>query len=422
MKVLVLGGGAIGVSCAYFLGRAGHEVTVLERRSGVALETSFANAGEVSPGYASPWAVPGMLAKVVGWLLMEHRPLVLWPRLDPGLWAWLIKLLGNCNADAYMRNKASMLRLAEYSRDCLRQLREDTGISYDERARGTLQVFRHQKQMDAAGDDVAVLERFGVPFSLLSQEGCVAKEPALGRVRDKLAGGLWLPGDETGDCFKFTQRLAEMAEGLGVRFRFDAVISGLQVEGGRIAGVTLGDAVERADAYVLALGSYSPGLLKPLGIDLPVYPVKGYSLTLPIVDPAAAPESTVMDETHKVAVTRLGERIRVGGTAELAGFNLDLRLPRRRALEHVVGDLFGGAGDLSRAEFWTGLRPMTPDGAPVLGATPISNLYLSTGHGTLGWTMAAGTGRIMADLLSGRAPDIDMTGLGLERYRGRQLG
>lgn len=419
MRILVLGGGTIGVSCAYFLAKVGHEVTVLERRAGVALETSFANAGEVSPGYAAPWAVPGMLAKVVKWLLMEHRPLVLWPRLDPALWSWLLKLLRNCNAEAYARNKACMLRLAEYSRDCLRQLRAETGIAYDNRARGTLQVFRGEGQLDAAVSDMAILERFGVPFELLDREGCVAKEPALGRVRDKLAGGLWLPGDETGDCFKFTQGLAALAERQGVRFRFNAPIGGLCVEGGGVGGVVVGEGVERADAYVVALGSYSPQLLKPVGIDLPVYPVKGYSLTVPIIDAAGAPESTVMDETHKVALTRLGERIRVGGTAELAGFNLDLRQPRRRTLEYVVNDLFGHAGDLSRAEFWAGLRPMTPDGAPVLGATPLSNLYLSTGHGTLGWTMSAGTGRAMADLLSGREPEIDMTGLGFERYRRR---
>lgn len=422
MRVLVLGGGAIGVSCAYFLAQAGHEVTVLERRPGVAMETSFANAGEVSPGYAAPWAVPGMLAKVVKWLLMEHRPLVLWPRLDPALWRWLFRLLGNCNAESYARNKARMLGLAEYSRDCLRQLRAETGIAYDDRARGTLQVFRVQRQIDAAGSDMVILKDFGVRFALLDREGCVAKEPALGRVRDKIVGGLWLPGDETGDCFKFTRRLAEMAEGIGVRFKFDVPISALRVEGGRVAGVVTGGGVESADAYLVALGSYSPQLLKPAGIDLPVYPVKGYSLTVPIVDPSGAPESTVMDEMHKVAVTRLGERIRVGGTAELAGFNLDLRVARRRTLEYVAGDLFGQGGDLSRAEFWTGLRPMTPDGTPVLGATQLPNLFLSTGHGTLGWTMAAGTGRVIADLLSGREPAIDMSGFGLGRYRQREVG
>lgn len=416
MRVIVLGGGVIGVSCAYFLARAGHEVVVLERREGLALETSFANAGEVSPGYSAPWATPGMLVKAAKWMLMRHRPLVMWPRPDPALWSWMGQLLGNCNAAAYARNKGRMLALAEYSRDCLRDLREETGITYDERTRGTLQMFRTGKQVDAAAADMAVLDHFGVPYTALDRDGCVAREPALARVREKVAGGLWLPGDETGDCYLFTQRLAALAAGLGVVYRCTTSIRGLVHEGGRVCGVVTESGRVSGDAYLVALGSYSPALLKPLGLALPIYPVKGYSLTVPIIDPDGAPESTVMDETHKVAVTRLGQRIRVGGTAELAGFNLALRPARRRTLEHVVGDLFGGGGDLAQATFWTGLRPMTPDGTPILGATPYSNLYLGTGHGTLGWTMAAGTGRIMADLLSGRAPDIDMSGLTLARY------
>ncbi len=416
MKVIVLGAGVIGVSCAYFLAREGHEVVVLERREGVALETSFANAGEVSPGYSAPWASPGLRAKALKWMLMRHRPLVVWPRPDPALWLWMAQLLDNCTAPAYARNKGRMLALAEYSRDCLRALREETGITYDERTRGTLQMFRTARQVDDALADMAVLEQFGVPHAALDRDACIAREPALARVREKVAGGLWLPGDETGDCHLFTRRLAELAAGLGVEFRHGAVVRGLLHERGRVRGVVTGAGRVCGDAYLVALGSHSPALLKPLGLDLPIYPVKGYSLTLPITDPAGAPESTVMDETYKVAVTRLGERIRVGGTAELAGFSLALRPARRRALEHVVRDLFGQGGDLDRATFWTGLRPMTPDGTPILGPTPYANLYLGTGHGTLGWTMAAGTGRVLADLLSGRAPEIDMEGLTLARY------
>ncbi|MBN8284439.1 D-amino acid dehydrogenase [Zoogloea sp.] len=417
MKVIVLGGGVIGVSCAYFLARAGHEVVLLERREGVALETSFANAGEVSPGYSAPWASPGLLVKALKWMLMRHRPLVLWPRPDPALWLWMGQLLGNCNAEAYGRNKGRMLALAEYSRDCLRALRDETGIAYDERTRGTLQLFRTARQVDDALTDMAVLDQFGVPHALLDRDGCVAREPALARVREKVAGGLWLPGDETGDCYLFTRRLAALAAGLGVEFRHGESIQGLLHEGGRVRGVVTGAGRVCGDAYVVALGCHSPALLRPLGLQLPIYPVKGYSLTLPITDPAGAPESTVMDETHKVAVTRLGDRIRVGGTAELAGFSLALRPARRRTLEHVVRDLFGAGGDLERACFWTGLRPMTPDGTPIIGATPYPNLYLATGHGTLGWTMAAGTGRVLADLMSGREPDIDVAGLALARYR-----
>lgn len=416
MHVAVLGAGVIGTSVAYYLARAGHRVTVLERQPGAGLETSFANAGEVSPGYSAPWAGPGVPVKAVKWLLMRHRPLVIWPLLDWAMWRWGLAMLANCNARAYDVNKSRMLRLAEYSRDCLRQLRDDTGIAYDERAQGTLQLFRSRKQLDATGADTEILRRFGVPFEVLDRDGCIVHEPALARVREKFAGGLRLPGDETGDCCKFTQRLAEMAAGLGVEFRYGTRISRLKADGGRIDGVATSSGAVIADAYVLALGSYSPLLARPLGLKLPVYPVKGYSITVPITDAAGAPESTVMDETHKVAVTRLGDRIRVGGTAELAGYDLRLRPARRATLEHVVTDLFPAGGDAARAEFWTGLRPMTPDGTPIVGPTRYPNLHLATGHGTLGWTMAAGTGRLLADLVSGRKPDIDLDGLTLARY------
>ena len=417
MHVAVLGAGVIGTSIAYYLARAGHRVTVLERQPGAGLETSFANAGEVSPGYSAPWAGPGVPVKAIKWLLMRHRPLVIWPLADWAMWRWGLAMLANCNARAYDVNKSRMLRLAEYSRDCLRQLRADTGIAYDERAQGTLQLFRTPKQLDATGADIDILRRFGVPFEVLDRDGCLRHEPALARVRDKLAGGLRLPGDETGDCFQFTQQLAAMATEAGAQFRYGASVRQLAVAGGRIDGVAVSSGAVIADAYVLALGSYSPLLARPLGLDLPVYPVKGYSLTVPITDAAGAPESTVMDETHKVAVTRLGNRIRVGGTAELAGYDLRLRAARRSTLEHVVSDLFPAGGDVARAEFWTGLRPMTPDGTPIVGPTRYPNLYLATGHGTLGWTMAAGTGRVVADLISGRKPEIDLEGLTLERYR-----
>jgi D-amino-acid dehydrogenase len=416
MKVIVLGGGVVGVSTAHALARAGHEVTVIERQPGPALETSFGNAGEVSPGYSAPWAAPGMIVKAVKWLMMTHRPLVVWPSLDTKLWLWGLQLLANCNADAYDRNKGRMLRLAEYSRDCLRDLRATTGIHYDERTQGTLQVFRNQKQLDGAASDMAILDKFGVPYQLLDQAGCVQYEPALGRVREKLVGGLRLPGDETGDCFLFTNALADIANGMGVTFRFDTTIQGLKREGDRIVAVQTDKGELTADAYVVALGSYSPLLLRPLGIRIPVYPVKGYSITVPITNPSGAPESTVMDETHKVAITRLGDRIRVGGTAELAGYSLRLRTARKKTLDYVVSDLFGTGGDVAKGEFWTGLRPMTPDGTPVVGPTPYGNLFLNTGHGTLGWTMAAGSARVIADVVSGRAADIDLDGLTLARY------
>ncbi|MGX1346673.1 D-amino-acid dehydrogenase [Bradyrhizobium elkanii] len=416
MKVLVLGSGVIGVTSAYYLARAGHEVTVIDRQPKPALETSFANAGEVSPGYSSPWAGPGVPVKAVKWLLMKHGPLVIRPKLDPVMWLWLLKMLRNCTTARYAVNKSRMIPIAEYSRDCLQALRSEIGIRYDERARGTLQLFREQAQLDHTGDDIAVLKQYGVPFEVLGREGCIAAEPALAGVKEKFAGGLRLPHDETGDCHMFTQALALEAENLGVRFNFNVGIDALNADTTRITGVATSAGMMTADAYVLALGSYSPILLRPLGISLPVYPVKGYSITVPIKDASGAPESTVMDESYKVAITRLGDRIRVGGTAEISGYSTKLYAARRATLDHSLTDLFPRGGDLPRATFWCGLRPMTPDGPPVIGATRFANLHLNTGHGTLGWTMACGSGRVLADMLSGKKPEIDTKELSIKRY------
>jgi D-amino-acid dehydrogenase len=416
VKVLVLGSGVIGVTSAYYLARAGHEVTVVDRQAEPARETSFANAGEVSPGYSSPWAGPGVPVKAVKWLLMKHGPLVIRPKLDPVMWLWLLKMLRNCTSARYAVNKRRMIPIAEYSRDCLRALRTETGIHYDERSLGTLQLFRKQQQLDHTAGDIAVLKQSGVPYEVLDRAGCIAAEPALSAVKDKIAGGLRLPQDETGDCHMFTEALAALAAKLGVQFRFNTGIKGLIADGGRIGGVVTSAGLLQADAYVVALGSWSPQLLKPLGISIPVYPVKGYSITVPITDPDGAPVSTVMDESYKVAITRLGDRIRVGGTAEISGYSDKLYDARRATLDHSLTDLFPRGGDTARATFWCGLRPMTPDGPPVIGATHYSNLHLNTGHGTLGWTMACGSGRVLADLLSGRKPDIDTTELAIGRY------
>jgi D-amino-acid dehydrogenase len=417
MKVLVLGGGVIGATAAYELAGDGHQITLIERQAGPALETSFANAGEVSPGYSAPWAGPGVPLKAVKWLLMHHRPLVLRPHFDWRLVSWVLAMLRNCTSVRYQINKSRMVRLAEYSRDCMVALRAATGIRYDERMQGTLQLFRTQKQLDGSASDTEILDRYGVPYQRLTGAGCIEYEPALARVRDKFVGGLRLPGDETGDCFKFTSRIAEMAVSRGANLRFGVNIRSLLTDGKRITGIVTDQGRLQADAYLLALGSHSPALLSPLGIEIPVYPVKGYSITVPIANAAGAPESTVMDETHKVAVTRLGDRIRVGGTAELSGYDLKLHEARRRTLMHVVGDLFPDGGNLGRAEFWCGLRPMTPDGTPIVGGTELPNLYLATGHGTLGWTMAAGTAKVIADLVGGRKPAIDLDGLTIDRYR-----
>ncbi|HJV71699.1 D-amino acid dehydrogenase [Ideonella sp.] len=416
MKIAILGSGVIGTTAAYYLAKAGHQVTVLERQKGPALETSFANAGEVSPGYSAPWAGPGVPIKAIKWLLMHHSPLVIKPMLDAAMWRWGAAMLRNCTEARYRINKARMVRLAEYSRDCLKQLRADTGIRYDERAQGTLQLFRTQKQLDGTVKDIEILRQYGVPYELLDRDGYLRYEPALAEVKHKFVGALRLPGDETGDCFMFTGALADLAEGLGVKFRFDVDIRRIKGDGLGITAIETSRGPVLADRFLVALGSYSAEMLRPLGIRIPVYPVKGFSITVPITSAHHAPESTIMDETHKVAVTRLGDRIRVGGTAQLSGFDLDLNEARRRTLEFVVTDLFPRGGDVARADFWTGLRPMTPDGTPIVGPTPIPNLWLATGHGTLGWTMAAGTGRLLADWMSGRKTEIDTEGLTVARY------
>ncbi|WP_229722653.1 D-amino acid dehydrogenase [Xylophilus rhododendri] len=415
MKVIVLGSGVVGTASAYYLARAGAEVTVIDRQDGPALETSFANAGQVSPGYSAPWAAPGIPLKALKWMFEEHAPLAIRP--DGSLYQlrWIAQMLRNCTAGRYAINKARMMRLAEYSRDCLRELRADTGIAYEQRTGGTLQLFRSQQQMDAVGRDVEVLKACGVDYEVLGPDQLARVEPALASRGQPLAGGLRLPGDETGDCHLFTKALAELARKAGVQFRFGQDVTGIETTGDRVSAVRIGQERLVADRYVMAFGSYSRQLLQPLGLDLPVYPVKGYSLTVPLVDPALAPVSTVLDETYKIAVTRFDDRIRVGGMAELAGFDLRLDPRRRATLEMVVQDLFPG-GDIARASFWTGLRPMTPDGTPIVGATPYANLFLNTGHGTLGWTMACGSGRVLADIVSGRAAEIDLEGLGLARY------
>ena len=417
MQVIILGSGVVGVTSAYYLARAGHDVTVIDREAGPALETSFANAGQISPGYASPWAAPGVPLKAVKWMFEKHAPLAI--RLDGTSFQlkWMWQMLQNCTQDRYSVNKGRMVRLAEYSRDCLQALRADTGIQYEGRTGGTLQLFRTQQQLDGAANDIAVLRDANVPFELLMPADLHKAEPALAAVSQKLTGGLRLPNDETGDCQKFTTRLAAMAEQLGVKFRYNTPIDALAISGGRIAGVQCGGEMIRGDSYVVALGSYSTKLLGDL-IKIPVYPLKGYSLTAPIVNESAAPVSTVLDETYKIAITRFDDRIRVGGMAEIVGFDKSLRQARRETLEMCVNDLFPGGGDTAKASFWTGLRPMTPDGTPIVGRTPISNLYLNTGHGTLGWTMSCGSGQLLADLMSGKQPAIQSDDLSVHRYLG----
>jgi len=416
MRVLVLGSGVIGRTSAWHLRQAGFEVTVVDRQPAPALETSFANAGQLSFGYTSPWAAPGVPLKAVKWLFEEHAPLAIRPTGDLNQYRWLWQMLRNCTSARYAVNKARMVRVSDYSRDCINELRAATGIDYEGRQLGTTQLFRTQQQLDAAAQDIQVLREYGVPYEVLDRQGIARVEPALAGKTEMLVGALRLPEDQTGDCQMFTTKLAALAEAAGVEFRFDQDIASIQTDGDRITGVRINGKLETADHYVLALGSYSPQLLAPLGMQLPVYPLKGYSLTLPITDAAMAPNSTILDESYKIAITRFEDRIRVGGMAEVAGFDLSLEPRRRATLEKVVKDLYPDGGDLSKASFWTGLRPATPDGTPVIGATPYRNLFLNTGHGTLGWTMAAGSGRYLADLMSGKKPQISTEGLDIFRY------
>ncbi|KFD18797.1 MULTISPECIES: D-amino acid dehydrogenase [Tatumella] len=415
MKVLILGSGVVGVTSAWYLAQAGHEVTVIDRSSGPAEETSAGNAGQISPGYASPWAAPGIPLKAVKWMFQKHSPLSIRPDGTTFQLQWMWEMLKNCTLPHYQENKSRMVRIAEYSRDCLKDLRATTGILYEGRQGGTLQLFRTEQQYENASKDIKVLEEAGVPYRLLKSAELHSIEPALAATQHKLTGGLQLPNDETGDCQLFTRRLAAMAEEAGVTFRYNVAVDQLLRDGNSISGVKCGAETLTADRYIVACGSYSTALLKDI-VPVPVYPLKGYSLTIPVKNADGAPESTILDETYKVAVTRFDNRIRVGGMAEIVGFNTKLLPARRETLEMVVRDLYPEGGFVEQATFWTGLRPMTPDGTPIVGRTPLTNLYLNTGHGTLGWTMACGSGKLIADIISGNTPDIAADDLSVMRY------
>lgn len=417
MKIAVLGAGVVGTTTAYYLARAGHEVDVYDRQDGAALETSFANAGQISFGYSSPWAAPGVPLKALKWMFAEHPPLTIRPDGTLRQLLWMLQMWRNCTAERYAVNKERLLRISNYSRACLEQLREETGIQYEGRRQGTLQLFRSAQQLDAAARDMEALAEAGIAYELLASAQLVKAEPGLAGSAHKFVGGLRTPGDETGDCHLFTTRLAQIASGLGVRFHYGTPLKALRTEGGAVKAVQCDDGLIEADAYVLALGSWSTRFLDGL-LRLPVYPLKGYSITVPLADPARAPVSTLLDETYKVAVTRFDDRIRVGGMAEIVGYDQKLDPRRQATLEMVVDDMFPGGRKPGDVSFWTGLRPKTPDSTPVIGATPIKRLYLNTGHGTLGWTMSCGSGRLLADIISGRAPDIRSADLSIHRYYG----
>lgn len=416
MHIYVLGSGVVGTTTAYYLAQKGFEVTVIDRQAGPALETSFANAGQISPGYASPWAAPGVPLKAIKWMLQKHSPLIMKPTSDLTQYRWIWQLIKNCNPKSYAINKERMVRMSEYSRACIDQLRIDTGIAYEGRQKGTIQLFRKQQQLDGVSKDVKVLDEMGTPYEILDRQGILAYEPGLNGTINEFVGALRLPNDETGDCFMFTQTLADMAKELGVKFRFNHSIDRFEYKDGQIKGVWVNGQLETADAYVVALGSYSTAMLKPIGIHVPIYPLKGFSLTIPISDESRAPQSTVLDETYKVALTRFDNRIRMGGMAGVNGFDLSLKQKYRDTLHEVFNHVFPGGGNLEEATFWTGLRPATPDGTPIVGQTRYSNLWINSGHGTLGWTMSCGSAKYLADLMANEKPEISTEGFDLSRY------
>ncbi|OZI78993.1 D-amino acid dehydrogenase [Bordetella genomosp. 2] len=419
MKVAVLGAGVAGVAAAYYLWRDGHEVVVLERQPGPARETSFGNAGGLCPSFAGPWAAPGMIGKVLKMALQRQAPIRFSLSPNPRKLAWLARWLGNCNAERFRANKLRMQRVAHYSDACLKALAgAGLPVAFDYHQDGTLQVFRSEADLKAVPAITQALDEYEVPWQRLDEAGARRLEPALAATRAPIAGALYLPRDGSGDSHKFATGLADYLAGQGVTFRYGARIRALVRQGDRIAGVQVeGDAgLCAADAYVVALGPQAPFLLRPLGIALPIYPLKGYSITAAIADPACAPRAAIMDEYNKVMISRLGDRLRAAGMAELKGYGLAVDPARVAFLKGVVREWFPAGVDIDGAQSWAGLRPMTPDGPAILGKTRYANLYLDCGHGSNGWTQACGTGKIVADIVAGRRPEVDLEGLTADRY------
>ncbi len=412
-QIAVIGGGVIGVCTAYFLAQAGHQVVVIERLSNVAEKASFGNAGVVAPGYVMPWAAPGMPGKILSSLFKTEGPVLLKPTLDRALWRWIKLWVAECELDRFRINKERMQRIATYSRDVLEQLRDHYQLDY-EQTKGYLQLFRTERDKQLAEPALALLAEQNVPHQVVDPDQARAIEPALS-ARTALAGGLYLPEDEAGNCPLFTKQLKTIAQSLGVEFHFGSTVTAIEPQSDRI-GFRIDERQFSADAVVVAAGIDSTRLLAPLGIHLPLYPIKGYSATSTIRNFEEAPLAALMDESYKVAITRMGSRVRIAGLAELGSVTSDLHEVALRTLSKVGEDWFPDAANYNGATFWSGIRPMLPDGPPVLGATPIKNLYLNVGHGSTGWAMAAGCGMVLADILSGRVPQIDMDGLTLARY------
>ena len=418
MKVAVLGSGIIGVSTAWWLRQAGHDVVVVDRCTGAAQETSLANGSQISVSYAEPWANPQAPFKLLRWMFQDDAPLLFRPQLDWRQWMWGLAFLRECLPSRLAPNIRAMVRMAEYSRGTLQAMRAELGIQYDHLERGILNFYRDPHEFENSQRAAGLMRDFGVERRVINTDEVIAIEPALAPHRATIVGGDYTPEDESGDVHLFTVALAERCAAAGVEFRFNTGITRLLVEAGQVRGVELIEpdgtyGVLRADAYVAALGSHTPRLVRPLGVSCNVYPAKGYSATFAIRDPARAPTVSLTDSSHKVVFSRLGNRLRMAGTAELSGYSRSLNTGRCEALTRLARELFSDALDYEGVNYWSGLRPSTPSNVPLIGRTRVSNLYLNTGHGTLGWTMGVGSGRALADLLSGRRPEPEFPFLGL---------
>ncbi len=417
MSTIILGAGLIGTATAYYLAQAGEEVLVVERQAEAGRETSFANGGLVTPSMSDPWAAPGLPLKMLKWLGDEQAPFLLRPRALFGLMGWGLRFLANCNERSWRRNARTVLRLATYSSRALDALTTEAGLDYDRNDDGTLRIFRDELSMTAAQRSAELLSGYGVAHRVLDGAGCIEVEPALAPVADKIAGAILFPDDRSGDAFKFTQAVAELCRQRGVTFRFDTEVRAIETTGNDVTAIVTDSGPLEAERYVLALGSYSGAMARPLGLRLPIYPVKGYSLTAPVGGWNNPPTVPVVDDGRKFAVARFGDRIRAAGTAEFTGFDLSLNPRRGRNLLDALGELYPGFAPGQEVEHWCGLRPLTPDGAPILGRSPYRNLYLNCGQGHLGWTLACGSGRVVADVMRGREPEIDLEGMTLKRYQ-----
>ncbi len=422
MKVIVLGAGIIGTASAWFLNKSGHDVTVIERQPGAAQETSFANGCQISVSHAEPWANPSAPGKILKWLGKEDAPLLYRFRPEWLQWKWGLNFLRECTPARTADNIRQIVSIAEYSRQTLQQVRAETGIDYDHLTRGILHFYTDQKEFDDSLAAARLMCELGCRRDSISADEVVRIEPALAGIRDKIVGGDFTESDESGDVYKFTTGLAAKAAEAGVAFRFNTSVTRLITEGSgkhaKITGVEVIDEDGRhrtlhADAFVVAAGSFSQPLLKPLGIDLMIYPGKGYSATYQVVDSAAAPSVSLTDDGYKLVFSRLGDRLRVAGTCELNGYTRELNPTRCAAITRRVQELFPGACDYDNVAYWTGLRPLTPSNVPYIGKTRFGNLFLNTGHGTLGWTMGCGSGRAIADIVSGREPELDFRFTGM---------